>query len=56
MFAVWGSFDIDLDIESMRNIPNGSQRTSFVFVRVIGSDIIVDAVVRPASLAVVIGV
>lgn len=53
MSTAWGIFD--MDIESMRNMPNGSQRTSFVLARVMGSDTMVDAVVRPASLVLVIG-
>ena len=56
MPAALGPFSIDIDIESMRNIPKGSQRTSFVSVRAMGSDMTVEATVRPESLVVVIGV
>lgn len=43
-------------MESMRNMSKGSQSISFVFDRVIGSLIAVDAVVKLHSLVAVCGV
>ena len=53
MRVALGSFHEDC--ESMRNIPKPSQRTSFVFVRDIGSDKIVEGTVILESLVAVIG-